>query len=250
MSRLGGIWTALSACLLGLPFLALLLTGKPGPLSPGDLAAIWTSLSLSALALGAVACIGVPAAYWMARAQGIWIRAAELITLFALVTPPLAMGLLLILLTGPGSPAGRVLSQTLGWSLDNTPAAFVIAQFYAALPYFLIAARAAFRSVDPQLAAAARCLGSSPLRAALRVEFPVAAGGLAAAAVIGWVRAVGEFGIALLIAYFPQGIPVRLWVNLQDQGLGAVFPLLWALLALSLPALALLRFGRAAAAPA
>ena len=67
---------------------------------------------------------------------------------------------------------------------------------------------------------------------------------------IGWVRAVGEFGIALLIAYFPQGIPVRLWVNLQDQGLGAVFPLLWALLALSLPALALLRFGRAAAAPA
>jgi hypothetical protein len=42
-----------------------------------------------------------------------------------------------------------------------------------------------------------------------------------------WVRALGEFGIVLILAYYPQGIPVKLWVNLQDIGLTAVYPLLW-----------------------
>jgi molybdate/tungstate transport system permease protein len=46
---------------------------------------------------------------------------------------------------------------------------------------------------------------------------------------------VGELGIVLIFAYFPQGMPVRLWVDLEDGGLSATFPLLWLFLLAALP---------------
>ncbi len=67
------------------------------------------------------------------------------------------------------------------------------------------------------------------------MTLPLARLGLASALATAWVRALGEFGIVLIIAYYPQGIPVRLWVNLQDVGLSAVYPLLWLFFAIALP---------------
>jgi molybdate/tungstate transport system permease protein len=52
---------------------------------------------------------------------------------------------------------------------------------------------------------------------------------------LAWVRALGEFGIVLILAYYPQGIPVKLWVNLQDIGLPAVYPLLWVFFLVAMP---------------
>jgi molybdate/tungstate transport system permease protein len=49
------------------------------------------------------------------------------------------------------------------------------------------------------------------------------------------VRALGEFGVVLIVAYYPQGIPVKLWTNLQDIGLSAVYPLLWVFFLVALP---------------
>ncbi len=52
---------------------------------------------------------------------------------------------------------------------------------------------------------------------------------------LAWVRAVGEFGIVMIFAYFPQGIPVKLYTNLQNDGVDAVYTLLWMLLLVTLP---------------
>ncbi|NUA43517.1 hypothetical protein HAT93_01163 [Dickeya solani] len=64
---------------------------------------------------------------------------------------------------------------------------------------------------------------------------PQAASGLAAAVAIAWVRAMGEFGIVMIFAYFPQGIPVKLYINLQNDGVDAVYALVWLLLMMTLP---------------
>jgi hypothetical protein len=50
--------------------------------------------------------------------------------------------------------------------------------------------------------------------------------GLAAALSIAWVRALGEFGALMVTAYYPSGMPVQIWVNLQDAGMPAVMRLL------------------------
>jgi len=52
---------------------------------------------------------------------------------------------------------------------------------------------------------------------------------------LAWVRALGEFGAVLIVAYYPQGIPVKLWVNLQNIGLSAVYPLLWIFFLVAMP---------------
>ena len=78
-------------------------------------------------------------------------------------------------------------------------------------------------------------LGYSPWRSFLHVSLPMARLGLAAAVALAWVRALGEFGAVLIVAYYPQGIPVKLWVNLQNIGLEAVYPLLWVFFLAALP---------------
>ena len=47
---------------------------------------------------------------------------------------------------------------------------------------------------------------------------------------------MGEFGIMLMLAYYPAGMPVQLWTDVQELGLQAVFPLVGMFLLLTLPA--------------
>ncbi len=67
------------------------------------------------------------------------------------------------------------------------------------------------------------------------ITFPLAKLGLAAALSLAWVRALGEFGAVIVTAYYPAGMPVQLWVNLQDAGMPAVMPLLVVFLLTALP---------------
>ena len=221
---------------LALPFAGLVLsTPWPGlHLQPGDGAAVSTSLAYTALAMVMVALLGTPAAWLLARREfaGKWI--CDILVLLPLLTPPLAMGLLLSISFGPYGWLGRPLGHA-GLVLTNTPAAFVLAQVYASAPYFIVAARAAFEGVPRELEQMSLSLGQSASRTFVRITLPLAGLGLGAALALAWVRALGEFGVVLIVAYYPQGIPVRLWVNLQDTGMSAVYPLLWLFFAVGLP---------------
>jgi molybdate/tungstate transport system permease protein len=233
---LTSLTAALTLLLLATPFAGLLLVTdwRHFGFARGDGSAIAVSLGYSLLALVPIVALGTPLAWWLARhrVRGQWLIDALL--LLALLTPPLAMGLLLTSMYGPYGPAGRLLERA-GLLLTNSAPAFVLAQFYAALPYYVIAARAAFEGVPRELEQIALTLGHSPWRSFVRVSLPLARLGLAAALALAWVRALGEFGVVLIVAYYPQGIPVKLWVNLQDIGLQAVYPLLWVFFLVALP---------------
>jgi len=177
---------------------------------------------------------GTPLAAYLARATGKMSAVAEAAVLIPMLMPSLALGILLATLYGPAAPIGAGFAR-IGVILTNTPAAFVLAGLYAALPTYVITARAALAQVPLDLEDVARTLGDSPARVFLRVTLPLAQRGLAAALALAWVRALGEFGIVLIIAYYPQGMPVRLWVDVEDMGISAVFPLLAAFLLAALP---------------
>ena len=200
----------------------------------GDTGSIGVSLGFSLITLVLIVALGTPLAWWLARHSfhGKWVL--EAIILLALLTPPLAMGILLATLYGPYSPVGSLVAHT-GTELTNSAPAFVLAQFYGALPYYVIAARAAFEGVPRELEHIALTLGKSAWQTFLLVSMPLARLGLATGIALAWVRALGEFGIVLILAYYPQGIPVKLWVNLQDIGLSAVYPLLWVFFLVAMP---------------
>lgn len=236
--------------LLLLPFFALWHAGISSPwrLAPGDWRAIRISIGYTLLACGIIAVVATPAAYWLARSAFHGKIIIEALVLLPLLTPPLALGILLSSLFGPYGLLGKFFSR---WNIDltNSAPAFVLAQVYAAAPYYLIAARMAFANVPRELEEAGLTLGLNRRQVFGHVTVPLAAMGLAVALALAWVRALGEFGVALIMAYFPQGVPVKLWVNLNDFGLHSVYPLLWLffLMALPVPMLLLLisqkRFG-------
>jgi molybdate/tungstate transport system permease protein len=221
---------------LGAPLLALLTGGNwsPANLDADDWRAIATSLLGGSLAVILIALFGTPLALYLARNRGPAATLAEVIVLIPALMPTLALGILLASFYGPAAPAGALFARA-GLILTNSPAAFVLAALYAALPTYIIAARAALAAVAPAYEDIARTLGDSSWQVTTRITLPLAQRGLAAALALCWVRALGEFGIVLIIAYYPAGMPVRLWTDVQDLGLPAVFPLVAVFLAATLP---------------
>lgn len=61
-------------------------------------------------------------------------------------------------------------------------------------------ARAALEDVDPRLIGAASTLGAPPLRVFLTITLPLARGGVLAGVALGFARALGDFGVTLMIA--------------------------------------------------
>jgi molybdate/tungstate transport system permease protein len=227
---------AFTLLLIAGPFIALTFATRWADFhfAPGDTGSIGVSLGYSLIALVLIVVLGTPLAWWLARHSfpGKWLL--EALILLALLTPPLAMGILLTTLYGPYGPVCSLATHT-GIELTNSALAFVLAQFYGALPYYVVAARAAFEGVPRELEHIALTLGKSPWQTFWIVSMPLARLGLAAGIALAWVRALGEFGIVLILAYYPQGIPVKLWVNLQDIGLSAVYPLLWVFFLVAMP---------------
>jgi molybdate transport system permease protein len=121
-----------------------------------------------------------------------------------LAVPPLISGILLIYIVGPYS----FLGQLSGERLTETMYGLIIAQSFVSAPFLVVVARSAFRAVDPSLGDVAATLGHGPLARFLRVEVPAASDGLRTGMVLMWLRAFGEYGTTVVLAYHPYSLPV------------------------------------------
>jgi len=200
--------------------------------------AVATSLASASVATAIAAVVGVPAGYLLAGGgRRSWLAVLRSLVLLPLVLPPVAAGVLLLNLYGPGGFAGRLLSGA-GWSLVNAFGGVVLAQTFVAAPFVVLTAEAAFRAVNPLLEEASATLGQSRTATFRRVSLPLARYGVLAGLVLAWMRAVGEFGATVVVAYHPHSLPVYLWLELTGRGLRAALPV--ALVALVLAAFVLL----------
>ncbi len=147
-----------------------------------------------------------------------------------LVFPPVVSGIMLLLLYGPYGPIGAPFANA-GLELDSSFAGIVLAQIFVASPFVVIAARSAFEAVDPALEQVAATLGKGSWEIFWRVNLPLARAGIVAGLLLGWLRALGEFGATVVLAYHPYTLPVYLYVQLSGTGVDAALPL--ALLALA-----------------
>ncbi|MGJ9413915.1 ABC transporter permease [Aeromicrobium sp. CF4.19] len=212
-----------------LPLLNLVLTTEWSTLAaawsePGAARAVRLSAWTSTASVGVMALVGIPLGYVLAR--GRFPGKPLLICLVALpmVLPGLAGGVLLLLTFGPLGTVGQV-SADLGLPLHSNSAGIILAQLYVAAPFVIITSMVAFNAVEPQLEIAAATLGDSPWTVFRRVSLPLALPTITAGLVLAWVRALGEFGATMILAYNPQTLPVHLWVRFQAGGLREALPL-------------------------
>jgi molybdate transport system permease protein len=117
-----------------------------------------------------------------------------------LVLPPTVLGYYLLVLLGTRSFFGAFLYERFGIRLSFTVGAAILAATVHAFPLVTKSLRAAFEGVSPTLEAAARTLGARPWRVFWRVTFPLAGRGVLAATALAFARALGDFGVTIMIA--------------------------------------------------
>jgi molybdate transport system permease protein len=158
------------------------------------------SLRVALVAILIVAPAGVALAWLQARRRYPLRRLVDALVLLPLVLPPSVVGFFLVVLFGRRAFVGRLLEEALGLRLVFTPAAAVIASGVVALPIVVKTAQPAIEAVPGELEDVARSLGLGPIEVFLRVTLPAAWRGVLAAAVLGFARALGEFGASLMFA--------------------------------------------------
>jgi ABC-type Fe3+/spermidine/putrescine transport system ATPase subunit/ABC-type sulfate transport system permease component len=171
---------------------------------PGLWSALVVSVEGASISLLIGVVVGIPLAYALARHRGWLSSAVTVIVQFPLAVPPLISGILLIYIVGPYT----FLGQLSGQRLTQTMFGVVIAMSFVSAPFLVVVARSAFRAVDPALGDVAATLGHGPMARFLRVDVPAASDGLRTGMVLMWLRAFGEYGTTVVLAYHPYSLPI------------------------------------------
>ena len=194
--------------------------------------ALRVSALSSAITVVIMTLLGVPLGYLLARGRlrftQLWIG----LVFLPMVVPDLAGGILLLQTFGPHGTIGHPLDA---WNLEltNNLAGIVLAQLFVSAPFVVVSALAAFTGVDPKLEMAAATLGDSQWHIFWRISLPLAWPGIAAGITLAWIRALGEFGATLIVAYNPHTLPVYMWVKFESNGLTGALPVAFLLVFLA-----------------
>ena len=170
---------------------------------------IWQITFFTIVTALAATALMVPPGIWLA-----WVLARrrfrgrvllETVVSLPLVMPPVATGLLLLLVFAPRGPIGRLLASA-GIEVVFTWRAVVLAMTVMGLPLFVRTVRAGIEQVDRRYESMASTLGAPPLRVFFSITLPLAAPALVAGAVLGFARAIGEFGATIMVAGSIPGV--------------------------------------------
>jgi molybdate transport system permease protein len=165
-------------------------------LTAEDLTAVLLSLKVALAATLFALPIALATAVAQARGRfGARVVLDALVTL-PLVLPPVATGYVLLLLFGRRGAVGAWLEKAgIVFAFDWTGAA--LAAGVMAFPLMVRPMRLAIEAIDREVDEVARTLGAGALTRFFRVTLPLAAPGVAAGAILGFAKALGEFGATI-----------------------------------------------------
>jgi molybdate transport system permease protein len=220
-----GLLSGALLLLVLLPIAGLLFTSSPGRLLRG-LAdplvgpAIRLTLATTVATVLLIVLCGTPLAWVLARRRGRRWRVLETVIELPVVLPPAVAGVALLLAFGRRGLLGPELA-VFGIGLPFSRAAVVLAQSFVAAPFYVQAATAAFRRLDPDLVLVARTLRASWPRVFFTVAIPLSWPALAGGAALSWARALGEFGATLMFAGNLTGrtqtLPLAIYTALESD---------------------------------
>ncbi|HTT58867.1 MAG TPA: ATP-binding cassette domain-containing protein [Acidimicrobiales bacterium] len=183
--------------------------------APGLFPALWVSVAGATMSLALVTLFGLPLAYALARSRGRFAAVVGVLVQIPLALPPLMSGIVLVYVVGPYTFLGR----HFGEHLTDSMVGVVLAMSFVSAPFLIVAARAAFSAVDQGMLDVARTLGYSDLSRFLRVAVPGAGHGIRAGMLLTWLRAFGEYGAVVILAYNPASLPIYTYNQFSGRGL-------------------------------
>ncbi|WP_321344685.1 molybdate ABC transporter permease subunit [Breoghania sp.] len=170
------------------------------PLSTAEIEAILLSLKVSGLGLIVSLPLAVFAAYALARWRFIGHSLLDAVIHMPLVLPPVVTGFTLLILFGRRGPIGSFLYEQFGITLAFRWTGAAVVAGVMAFPLIVRTVRLAFEAVDPKLEQAAETLGAPRIVTFFVVTLPLAAPGIVGGAMLGFAKAMGEFGATITFA--------------------------------------------------
>jgi molybdate transport system permease protein len=193
-------------------------------LGPNEWAAIFLSLRVAVISVICALPFAVAVAYVLARKQFVGRQFLNVLVHLPLVMPPVVTGYLLLVIFGSQGPVGHVLEQVFGITLAFRWTGAALAAAIMAFPLMVRSIRLGIEATDPGLEAAAATLGASRWRIFGTVTLPLALPSILAAVVLGFAKALGEFGATItFVAAIPgqtQTIPSAIYGLLQVPNSG------------------------------
>ena len=169
-----------------------------------DLQILRLSVQVAALATLAGLVPAVAVAALLARRRFWGHTLVNALVHLPLVLPPVVTGYLLLRIFGTRGPVGAWLAETFGIVLAFRWTGAVVAAGVMGFPLMVRAIRTSIEGVDPRLEEAAATLGASPAWRLLTITLPLAVPGILAGAILGFAKALGEFGATIT---FVSNIP-------------------------------------------
>ncbi len=186
--------------------------------SSGEVAfAVGLSLVTSLPAAGAAVLAGIPIAYALSRYRFKGKNVVETLLMLPFAMPPIALGASLLIFftnTWPGILLNNIISIVF-----EVPG-LVVAQFTVVLPMVVKVLKSSFDMIDVKYEAVARTLGCGRLSTLFRVLLPMSKAGLASAFILGFSRALGEFGASVTLAgatrFKTETLPIAIYLTLSS----------------------------------
>ena len=143
----------------------------------------------------------------------------EVLVTLPLALPPVVIGYGLLLAFGDRGPIGAFLEKAFGMDIIFTWVAASLAAAIVSFPLMVRSIIVAMANVDEKLERSARVLGAGPIRTFVTVTLPLSYQGIVAGVLLGFVRALREFGATIIVAgNIPgrtQTIPLALFAKVQ-----------------------------------
>ena len=192
---------------------------------------VFFTIEVSALSTLLILPLGVAIAWLIARREWPGKAVVETVAMLPLFVPPVATGLVLLMLFSRRAPLGSLLQRGFGLDIVFTWRAVVLACAVMSFPLLVRTAQAAFEGVSARFEDIARTLGASEWRVFATISLPLAARGIVAGAVLAFARAMGEFGATAIVAgMIPRKtmtISLSIYQNIQLGHDAAALPLLF-----------------------
>ncbi len=122
---------------------------------------------------------------------------AQALVMLPLVVPPVVTGYGLLVLFGTQGPIGGPVREWLGFTFAFRWTGAALAAGVMAFPLLVRPIRLSLEAIDPSLSEMARTLGVGRLRRFLTITLPLGLPGLIAGGILGFAKALGEFGATI-----------------------------------------------------
>lgn len=191
-------------------------------LSEGELSAVYLSLQVASLAVLIALPLALFVAFLLARYRFVGHTFLNVLVLLPLVLPPVVTGYLLLIAFGANGFIGRYLKETFDFTFAFQWTGAALAAGVMAFPLMVRPIRQAIEAIEVNWEKAARSLGAGRLVIFFTIILPLSLPGILAALILGFAKALGEFGATItFVSNIPgetRTIPLAIFSTLQSPG--------------------------------